>query len=71
MTRRRTGGIGNQAAFKAFDGFYLHLFNILHMPDRQCRFHDDVILEISDIPIQNEYTNLMGSFARQADTGDP
>jgi hypothetical protein len=34
------------------------------MPDRQGRFQDDVILEISDIPIQNEYTNLMGSFAR-------
>jgi len=70
MTRRRAGGISNLAAFKAFNGFYLHLLDVLHIPDRQCGFHDDGIPEISDIPVQNKHTDLMGSFAGQANTGD-
>jgi hypothetical protein len=35
------------------------------------RFPDDEIPEISDIPVQNKYPDLIGNFARQANTGDP
>jgi hypothetical protein len=37
------------------------------MPDRQGGFHNDIIFEFSNIVVQNEYTDLLGSLAGQAD----